>query len=106
MSDARRWLLQRLDGAPGPLRQRMLEELAASDDADVAAALAGAAARCLEQALKAPAERASALDLLAADALLTHACEAAADAGPEALAAFTQAWSPRRFEALLPSRTP
>jgi hypothetical protein len=48
--------------------------------------------------------RASALDLLAADALLTHACEAAAATDSDTLATFAAAWSAQRFEHLLPGQ--
>ena len=63
--------------------------------------LAGAARHCLQAALARPAHRAAALDLLAADALLTHACAAAADAGPEELARFSASLDAAHFDELL-----
>lgn len=50
------------------------------EEADLVAVLGGSGCRALERAVAHPArERDTALALLAADALLTYACEAAAD---------------------------
>jgi hypothetical protein len=115
---ARAWLRARAPAAPPRLAER-LERALAGDAApagaatpaatgdgagvpEVAAALAAAALERLEVAVAHCDERAAAYDLLAADALLTYACEAAAEAGPEALLALTAALAPVRFEALLP----
>ncbi len=52
--------------------------------------LADAALDRLGRVLASSGDRGSALDLLAADALLTHACAVAARAGPEELAGFAE----------------
>lgn len=105
MSDAASWLATRIDGAPAQLRDHMTAALAGTDASlPVAEQLALAAADCLTRALAAPSSRASALDLLAADALLTHACESAAGTAGE-LAGFASRWNTARFEQLLTART-
>lgn len=106
MTEAQRWLSTRSEAAPADLRTRMLDAVATQSGDSTADVLAAAALLCMQRALRNPAERFSALELLAADALLTHACEAAAEAGPAALAAFTDAWGAARFEQLLPTRVP
>ena len=62
---------------------------------DVWRTLAAAAADALAGMLPHADKRAAALDLLAADALLTHAAEAAADHGPDALAAVAELFNAR-----------
>jgi hypothetical protein len=52
--------------------------------------LANAALDRLRLVLASAGDRSAAFDLLAADALLTQACEAAAEKGPEALREFAQ----------------
>lgn len=105
MTDARSWLAERIAGAPPQLRDRMLGAVANVSGGSIQEVLADAAAACLERAMAENVGRASALELLAADALLTHACEAAAEAGSDALAAFAAAWNADRFERLLPAMT-
>ena len=82
------WLDARLGGVPGPLADRLRDLLSADAARDAAelpelavAAAEGAAARLLRNGCT---TRDGALDLLAADALVTSALEAAADA-PERL---------------------
>lgn len=92
MSDLVRWLDARRPPAPPSLRAAMLEAVAALDadpaEADrpaspesgarpVSGRLATAGLRALERVATLPSTRANALDILAADALLTYACEAA-----------------------------
>src|SRR5687768_17597231 len=102
MSDALRWLSDRMGTAPVILRDRMYAAvMQVEPPASVHEQLAGAAQYCLQAALARPAHRAAALDLLAADALLTHACAAAADAGPEELARFTASLDASHFAELL-----
>ena len=106
MSEAARWLETRIADAPAPLRARMLNALVATDtDDDVATQLAQAAMTCLSASLHNTNERACAHDLLAADALLTHACEAAAEQGSDALIRFAESWDASRFDALLGAAT-
>lgn len=70
------------DSVPPALDRAMREALAGigGDAADPGAALAAAESR-LRSALERIDDRAGAIDLLAADALLTAACAAAAGAG-------------------------
>lgn len=108
--DAAGWLEARGSAAPAALRERMRDAVAAASpdpragDA-VPQALADAGIECLRTVLRAGQDRAVAIDLLAADALLTGACEAAAERGPAALAALLQAHGPARFAALLSAET-
>lgn len=103
MTGTQEWLTFRLAGAPDGLRERMLAALddAANAEAATHDVLALAAAACMQHAMTEQPRRDCALDLLAADALLTHACEAAAEQGGDALAAFTASWNAERFEQLL-----
>ena len=80
MSDrARAWLAMRAGAVPPVLEARMESALDdVLDDDVVARALADAARSCLRDAMRAGEDRAAALHLLAADALITYACEAAA----------------------------
>lgn len=91
MSDpasARAWIEAREPDIPEPLRGRMRSALSmTAGDADPATGLAHAALDCLHAALDAGDERRAALHLLAADALITHAAEAAAMDGEVALRA-------------------
>jgi hypothetical protein len=107
------WLQLRTRDAPERLRQRMLgaltESASASANASQSASanasqsaveqMVAAAFLCLRRALQQPSERASALDLLAADALLTHACELAAELGE--LTQLVAKLDDRRFAELL-----
>ncbi|MGQ0814467.1 MAG: hypothetical protein ACT4O1_08365 [Gemmatimonadota bacterium] len=104
MTDALSWLKKRIDGAPTQLRERMLASVTdVPDNHDLHDRLAEAAMVCLQRAMRGQARRDTALELLAADALLTHAAEAAAEAGSETLAAFASNWNAARFEHLLHS---
>ena len=87
MSDAARvWLASHADDVPAQLQQLMDDAVATIDaQQDVAGELAAAAVECLRVAMQRCDERAAALHLLAADALVTHACALAADAGGDAL---------------------
>jgi hypothetical protein len=101
MSDVVAWLAERLHDAPEPLRTRMEAAVASvMSEAPMHEQLAQAAQRCFARALR-DSSHESALDLLAGDALLTHACEAAAEAGSATLAVFANAWSAEHFEQLL-----
>ena len=86
------WLATRLGEGPGPLAERtrrLVDEAAAH--LPLPERLATAAARALDSALSVGASRAAALDLLAADALVTLALEAIAEERPADLAAFALA---------------
>jgi hypothetical protein len=103
--------------APPRLWERMAEavaaaggDLTAAAGADarpdaVAGELTAGALECLRAVLGSAGDRSAALDLLAADALLTHAFEVAAEAGPERLE--EMAWEALdRLVALAPSGEP
>lgn len=81
---------------PAALRERMRVALAdaraggAPDGSGPGEMLARAALDCLRLVLASSGERESALDLLAADALLTEACMAAAGGDPATLAGLAE----------------
>ncbi len=100
------WLDAREPQPPATLRERMLTALSdsARDSVAVSAiptSLAEAAIGALSIAIEKCDERASALDLLAADALLTYAMEAAAEQGGEALDAIAEAYGNHRLAQLM-----
>ena len=106
MSESTRaWLAQHNADVPASLQARM-EQAAAGAEADsLVTELTDAALECLRVALQTCDDRAAALDLLAADALVTQACAAAAEAGDAALAALADRLSPARLQALMPKQT-
>ena len=91
------WLEARTRGAPGNLRARVLELAVAAAPSGSAAealsgpgtsraeSLAGAGVRALEAVAASPGDRAVALDLLAADALMTLALLAQSEENPGGL---------------------
>lgn len=84
---AEEWLRRRLDASPSPLRESLESPIANLDpDLDLADALLEAACELLDRVRLRLESRESAYDLLAADGLLTLACEAAAIADPEKIA--------------------
>ncbi|HEX9105818.1 MAG TPA: hypothetical protein VF832_01285 [Longimicrobiales bacterium] len=95
------WLDARPEPPPADLRARMAEALAGAKAETVPGALAEGALACLQATMAAPQERASALDLLAADALLTYALEAAAEIGAVAIKEMTEAYGPNALAGLL-----
>ncbi len=76
------WFAARTDGAPDALRVRSERFFAAAADGDMGGRLAAAAQRALEESMTFGAGRAAALDLLAADALITLALLAHAERDP------------------------
>ncbi len=89
------WLVERLAETPEPLRRELatvVEELDASED--LADGFLAAAGRRLESVYGRLGDRESAFDLLAADGLLTFACEAAAVSDPAHIAERCQAMGP------------
>lgn len=66
-----------------------LDRAPAAVAAPVEAQLAEAGLAALSRVGRAASERSTAAELLAADTLLTYACEAAAESGPEALERLT-----------------
>ncbi len=96
------WLDARESPPPPELRARMAEALAPVKAETVPGALAEAALACLQETVARPEERASALDLLAADALLTYALEAAAELGAETLRRIASEYGPAALDRTLP----
>lgn len=76
---ARSWLDEREPVPPVELRSRLDDDLGGMDP--LAVRFTEAAVRRLHRARERPGGRAAAFELLAADAYLTYACEAAADPG-------------------------
>ncbi len=90
MSAAAGWLRARLAGAPPELLDAMLAEM--GDGEDVPEALASASMSLYARVLRGTGGREDALPLLAADALITHALEAKAEADPDGIAVFARRW--------------
>jgi hypothetical protein len=83
------WLDRHTAAAPAALRGRVLDyALARSAEAPVAELLARAGRRALDQVVAHPGDRSVALDLLAADALITLALLAQAESCPAELDEF------------------
>lgn len=117
MSDAREWLAARSGPVPPALEARMESAIDAvapgSDGGALSFELAAAAQLCMRDALASADDRSAALHLLAADGLMTYACEAAAEAvsksagdtaGTDAasdIAALADAFAPERLAHLV-----
>ncbi|HEX3232599.1 MAG TPA: hypothetical protein VHR41_00275 [Gemmatimonadales bacterium] len=83
------WVERHTSEAPAALRTRVQQHVMAADGGPtVPAALARAARQALDQVLTHPGDRSVALDLLAADALITLALLAQAQRAPEGLSEF------------------
>jgi hypothetical protein len=83
------WLERRTGQGPEALRDRAAEYTAAlSPAASLPESLGQAGSHALKRALEQPNDRAAALDLLAADALVTLALLAQAEQAPGGLAQF------------------
>jgi hypothetical protein len=92
LTAAQRWFAEQSAGAPAPLRDRAGEYLRRDGGpADLAEQVAAAAAAALATVLAHPGDRSVALDLLAADALVTLALKARAAQDPAGLARFASA---------------
>ncbi|HSJ06702.1 MAG TPA: hypothetical protein VK936_08370, partial [Longimicrobiales bacterium] len=108
-SPARSWLAARSAGVPASLQTRMetaLLEAPAPAGSPVHAELAAAAIACLQAALRIGDDRSAAIHLLAADALITAACEAAADDGLGGVDELMAACAPSRLDALVAEIAP
>lgn len=105
MSDrARAWLAMRAAGVPPALEARMESAIDdALEDETIPGALADAARICLVNALAVGDHRDAALHLLAADALITYACLAAATDDDAPLRDLADSWSPARLARLVGS---
>ncbi len=85
------WLTAHIEGGPLRLRDRVREHAAASTDGGTPAEqIALAAERVLAIVEEHPGDRGIALDLLAADALITLALLAQAETAPGDLGAFAE----------------
>jgi hypothetical protein len=82
------WLDRHISQAPTALRARVAEYVHATADATLPGGLAAAGQTALERVLSHPGDRSVALDLLAADALITLALLAQAEIAPERLDEF------------------
>jgi hypothetical protein len=82
------WLEGHTSQAPPVLRARVLEYVAAASGPSLPDALAAAAQTALARVLSHSGDRSVALDLLAADALITLALLAQAESAPEQLEQF------------------
>jgi len=88
VSDTRAWLERHTSNAPPALRARVLGYASAPMPGGLAAHLADAGARALAEVEAHPGDRSAALDLLAADALVTLALLAQAQQDPGGLHRF------------------
>ena len=82
------WLDIRTSQAPSALRSRVRQYAEVAGGPGLPAALASAARSALDQVVSRPGDRSVALDLLAADALITLALLAQAEAAPDRLEEF------------------
>jgi hypothetical protein len=85
VSEAERWLRDRVDGAPEELVRAMISALPPAP-ASIPAALAEGAIALYGATVRGSGGREYALPLLAADALFTHAFQAQAELDPGGLA--------------------
>lgn len=96
------WLAAREPDLPPDLRARMVAALHATSAAALQDRFGEAAVDCMRMALAAGDDRAGALHLLAADALLTHGAEAAAVGGEEVLRVWASRYGADRMAEMLP----
>jgi hypothetical protein len=82
------WLDRHTSQAPAPLRARVRQFAFEASGAPLPQALASAGQAALVRVLAHPGDRSAALDLLAADALITLALLAQAQTRPEGLEEF------------------
>lgn len=105
MTDLTDWIERRSPAVPAPMRAALADALevepgtGSGDPLPDRLAVAGLDA--LERVLAGPGDRSAAATLLAADALLTFACEAAAESGPGELDRVLGELDPARFAVLL-----
>jgi hypothetical protein len=82
------WLDQHTSQAPTALRARVRQYALVAGGASLPHVLAAAGQTALDQVLSHPGDRSAALDLLAADALITLALLAQAETNPDRLEEF------------------
>jgi hypothetical protein len=83
--DPMTWLRSRTGAAPAALRERIMQHVARAGAPDMPDLLARAGASALRDVTDTPGERSVALDLLAADGLITLAMLWCAEHDPAAL---------------------
>jgi hypothetical protein len=88
------WLDRHTAAAPPVLRTRVIEHALAVDDGPIPVRLAAAGHAALARVLDHAGDRSVALDLLAADALITLALLAQAESTPDRLSAFAASLLP------------
>ncbi len=85
----KRWLENRLEDAPASLRARVLEAMASNpvppSPLPLLQRLEALAETLMEEGRSGPPTHDTAMTLLAADALITYACEVVAEQEPEKL---------------------
>ncbi len=91
--NAAEWVRERVSSAPRELVDAMVAAAAPYADLPAADGLAEAALALYRRVAAGAGTRADALDLLAADALFTHAFQAQAEMAPDALGEFAECWS-------------
>jgi len=108
IDDAILWLAAREPAVPAALLEHTIKVLrsAAIAEASLPELFARSAMRALARAVELGDDRAGAADLLVADALLTWACEAAAEEGGDALERLVSAADVSTFQALHDSLKP
>lgn len=115
MIELSRWLDARRPAPPPSLRAAIQRAIRRSDPGagPLHMRLAATGLETLRRVAALPSTREHAEELLAADALITYACEAAVEAdgvdgadGGDALEALTAALGPARFAGLLPGGGP
>jgi predicted RecB family endonuclease len=103
-ADVIAWINARTPAAPPSLRACMIDAISAvaasTNGAGVTTILGEAALHALRKAVERCDDRAAAIDLLAADALLTYMMEAAAEQGSDAIDAVAQAYGNARLAQL------
>jgi hypothetical protein len=98
------WFIARTAGAPDALRRRAQHFFAATTPSDLATRLSDAGHAALGAAMRDGTNRAAALDLLAADALITLALLCGAEGDPISLGPTAAALRVRASAPLDPSR--
>ena len=92
MTPAEAWLREHLAESPPRLLAAMVDALPAGASTPVADALAEAALALYARVVQGTGGREDALPLLTADALMTHALHAQAEADPDGIPAFSERW--------------
>lgn len=107
IDDAVSWVAAREPAVPAALLEHVIKVLRGAKIAEAALPelLARGGMAALDRAVAIGDDRAAAADLLAADALLTWACEAAAEEGGDALERLVAATDVSTFQALHDSRS-